>query len=175
MLMCISGSLRRGSTNSALLREAARLYGGDHRFADLRLPLYDGDLEGASGLPEDVLRVTRQIEAAEAVVVSTPEYNKMLSGVLKNALDWISRTKPFVLQDKPVAILAAAAGQSGGARARYSLMMALAAFRPRFSTGPEVLIAGSGAAFDAEGRLSDPRSVAVLGQAMDRLRSEATA
>lgn len=172
MLLCISGSLRRGSTNTALLQEAARLYGGSHRFADLRLPLYDGDLESESGLPEDVARLAQQIAAADAVVFSTPEYNKMLSGVMKNALDWISRSKPVPLQDKPVAILSAAAGQSGGARARYSLMLALAAFRPRYSTGPEVLIAKSRGAFDENGRLIDPKSVAFLTEAMDRLRSE---
>ena len=175
MLICISGSLRQGSTNTALLREAARLYGGKHAFADLRLPLYDGDLETESGIPEDVTRLSKQIAEAEAVVFSTPEYNKLLSGVMKNALDWISRAKPVPLQDKPVAILSAAAGQSGGARARYSMMMALAAFRPRFSTGPEVLIAGSGGAFDDDGRLKDPKSTAFLSQAMEHLRSEAAA
>ncbi len=172
MLLCISGSLRRDSRNTALLREAARLHGGPVAFADLRLPLYDGDDERETGIPSPVRILAEQISDAEAVVLASPEYNKMLSGVIKNALDWVSRVRPHPLQDKPVAVLAAAAGASGGARARFSLLTALVAFRVRFSTGPEVLIGGAGTAFDDAGRLLDPKSRALLSEAMERLRQE---
>lgn len=173
MLLCLSGSLRRDSRNTALLRAAAGAYGGSAAFGDLRLPLYDGDLEREEGLPPAVTDLAARIGAAEAVVFASPEYNKALSGVMKNALDWVSRVRPHPLQDKPVAVLAAAAGISGGARARYSLLGALAAFRVRFSTGPEVLVGRAGDAFDEAGHLVDPKSRALLDEAMARLKQEA--
>ena len=113
MLLGISGALRRDSTNTRLLREAARLYGGPFELADIRFPLYDGDAEAAEGVPTSVQAVADKIGAASAVVVATPEYNQSLSGVLKNALDWISRVDGNPWRGKPVAILSAAAGRTG--------------------------------------------------------------
>lgn len=170
-LLGIAGALRAGSTNRKLVREAARLFGpAEFTEADLRLPLYDGDLE-AQGIPAEVTRLADQIAAADAVVISTPEYNSALSGVLKNALDWVSRTgQPWV--DKPVAIVSAAAGRAGGARAQSSLRLAMTPFRPRLLTGPEVMIANSGNAFDDQGNLTDARSVDTLSTLMAALRAE---
>ncbi|KKK82650.1 hypothetical protein LCGC14_2801280, partial [marine sediment metagenome] len=88
MLLCICGSLRAGSANRLMLDAAAQAYGGPSEFADLRLPLYDADLQEAEGIPAAVTHMADQIRRAEAVVLSTPEYNQSLSGVLKNALDW---------------------------------------------------------------------------------------
>jgi chromate reductase len=90
-LLGLCGSLRKDSLNRKLLHEAARHYGARLTEGNLRLPLYDGDLEAEHGVPEDVMTLARQIKAAEAVVIAAPEYNKSISGVLKNALDWISR------------------------------------------------------------------------------------
>lgn len=170
-LLGIAGALRVGSTNRKLVREAARLFGpAEFIEADLDLPLYDGDLE-AEGIPAEVTRLADQIAAADAVVISTPEYNSAMSGVLKNALDWVSRTgQPWA--DKPVAIVSAAAGRAGGARAQSSLRLAMTPFRPRLLTGPEVMIANSGNAFDERGHLTDARSVETLGALMTALRSE---
>jgi chromate reductase len=169
----ICGALRKASTNRLLLNEAARLY-GPARFAeaDLRLPLYDGDLEEAEGIPPAVQVLADQIRDADAVIIATPEYNKNLPGVLKNALDWVSRTKGGPWRDKPVAIVSAAAGRAGGERSQFSLRHCLTPFRPRLLTGPEVLIAHSAAAFDAEGRLVDEISLRVLGELMALLRAE---
>ena len=101
-LLGISGSLRAGSYNSMLVREAARVFAPDEFiFADLRLPLYDGDLE-ARGMPDSILILCDQIREADAIVISTPEYNKAPAGVLKNALDWISRPRPAPMAGKPV-------------------------------------------------------------------------
>lgn len=171
-LLGLCGSLRTASTNRLLLHEAARLYSPDS-FAegDLYLPLYDGDLE-ARGMPEAVTRPAQAIRDADAVVIATPEYNKALPGVLKNALDWISRVPGAVLRDKPVAIVSAAAGRAGGERSQYSLRLCLTPFRARVLPGPEVMVANSAKAFDAEGRLSDPASVAVLNDLMALLRAE---
>ena len=112
-LLTICGALRAGSTNRLLLAEAARVFGMAQVIeADLRLPLYDNDLEDASGIPDDVQMLADQIRGADAVVISTPEYNKSLSGVLKNALDWVSRVPGAVWRDKPVAIVSAADGRA---------------------------------------------------------------
>ncbi len=175
MLLCISGSLRRGSTNTCLLTEAARHFGGPVRMADLRLPLYDADLQTEQGIPDAVQDLARAVSEASAIAVSTPEYNQSLSGVLKNALDWISRTEGSPWEDKPVAVMAAANGRSGGARAAYALRWALTPFRPRFSAGPEMLLPAAKEAFDASGRLVDSRAEATLVRAMERLRAEAEA
>ncbi|RVT82323.1 NADPH-dependent oxidoreductase [Rhodobacteraceae bacterium CCMM004] len=175
VLLCVPGSLRAGAVNRKLLAEAARLYGGPSQVADLRLPLYDGDLEDAEGIPEGVQTLAAQIAAAEAVAISTPEYNQALSGVLKNALDWVSRAPGAPWRGKPVAIMSAAAGRSGGARATYSLRLAMTPFRPRLSTGPEVLLAAASRQFDEDGRLTDARALKTLTEAMEILRAEADA
>ena len=85
-LLTISGSLRSGSVNRKLLREAAHFFGVIPVEADLDLPLYNGDIEAKDGIPKKVQILADQIAAADAVVISTPEYNQALSGVLKNAL-----------------------------------------------------------------------------------------
>jgi len=173
MLLGIPGALRRASLNRKLVAEAARLYGGPFTEADLRLPLYDGDLEDAEGIPAAVQRLADQIAEAEAVVISTPEYNQSFSGVLKNALDWVSRTDNKPWSDKPVAIMSAAAGRAGGNRATYALRLALNPFRPRLLTGPEVHVAGASKEFDDQGRLTSERYQATLKELMDALRAEA--
>lgn len=172
-LLAISGALRAESTNTKLLREAARVFGEcECDVADLRLPLYDGDLEAESGLPEAVSLLIGQIRQADGILISTPEYNKNLPGVLKNALDWISRDKPMAFDGKPVAIMSAAAGRAGGERSQYSLRHCLTPFNPCVLQGPEVMIASSGNAFDADGRLKDDFAVSLLTKQMEALRAE---
>jgi chromate reductase len=173
MLLGISGSLRKEATNRKLIREAARIYGGPYVEADLRLPLYDGDLEDAEGIPASVQTLADQIKAAEAVVISTPEYNQLIAGVLKNALDWVSRVPGRPWRDKPLAIVSAADGRAGGARANSSLRLAMVPFRPRMLMGPDVMVADSGNAFDENGRLKGERYIAQLTELMDLLKAEA--
>lgn len=171
-LLGISGSLRQESCNRRLLRAAARAFGEDAELipADLRLPLYDGDVEDAEGIPPEVQKLADQIAAADAVIISTPEYNKNLSGVLKNALDWISRTKPNPWTNKPVVLLAASDGRSGGERAMHSLILAMMPFRANLVYGPEVLVAYCLEAFDENGDLADERGRKLLGTLMGKLR-----
>lgn len=173
-LLGIPGALRAASTNRLLLAEARRAFGDAIQTeADLRLPLFDEDLEIAQGFPDPVLRLHGQIKAADAIVIATPEYNKALPGVLKNALDWVSRVPGAAWRDKPVAILSAADGRAGGERSQFSLRLCLTPFRPRLLPGPEVLIAHSRSAFDAEGRLIDERYRKSLNEIMALLRAEA--
>ncbi|MBL4766111.1 MAG: NAD(P)H-dependent oxidoreductase [Rhodobacteraceae bacterium] len=171
VLLGLSGSLRQGATNRKLLHEAARLFGpATFVEADLRFPLYDGDDEVARGIPAMVQTLADQIAAADAVVVSTPEYNAMLSGVLKNALDWISRTEGNPWLDKPVAVMAAAAGRSGGVLALSSLRASIRAFQPRVLQGPDVAVAASGQQFDDDGRLISAQYTKSLSTLMEKLR-----
>jgi len=172
-LLGISGALRADSTNSKLLREAARLYGADSYVeANLNIPLYDGNLESNSGLPEEVKLVVQQIAEADAVLISTPEYNGAVTGVLKNALDWISRhwEKPMV--GKPTALMSAAAGRAGGVRAQTMLRTCLVAFRPSITLAPEVGIADSGNAFDENGQFLSERYAASVTTLMDALKAD---
>ena len=173
MLLGISGSLRAGSVNRKLVREAARLYGGPYEEADLRLPLYDGDLEQAEGIPAAVQHLADQIAAAEAVVISTPEYNQSLSGVLKNALDWVSRVEGNPWLHKPVAIMSATAGRAGGARGSYALRLAMLPFRPRMVAGPDIGVAGAAKEFDENGQLTGELYLKNLGELMDQVKAEA--
>jgi chromate reductase len=174
-LLGICGSLRAGSYNRKLLREAVRIYDpADYAEADLRLPLYDGDLEAAEGIPAVVQDLADQIADSDAVVISGPEYNKGLSGVLKNALDWVSRTQGNPWRDKPVAVMAATGGRAGGERTQWTLRLCLTPFRPRLLAGPDVLVGNCSDQFDENGRLVNARYEATLSELMAELRKEAS-
>lgn len=170
-LLGLSGSLRRDATNTKLIRAAAASYGGDFQEGNLRLPLYDGDLETETGIPTDVQALADQITGADAVVISTPEYNKSISGVLKNALDWVSRTDGAPWSGKPVAIMSATAGRAGGERTQFALRLCMMPFRPLILQGPEVLVAASHEAFDETGNLVNARYQKVLDELMTALKS----
>lgn len=173
VLLGIAGALRGQSTNALLIREAARLFGPcDFAEADLRLPLYDGDVEDSDGIPASVQTLSDRIAAADAVVISTPEYNKAPSGVLKNALDWISRTDTNPWLDKPVAVMSSAAGRAGGERSQSVLRLMMVAFRPRILQGPELHVADCRNAFGPDGRLLSDRYQQTLGKLMQGLRAE---
>lgn len=170
-LVGMSGALRAGSYNSMLVREAARIFDpAEFIFADLRFPLYDGDLEDSNGLPDAVVTLQQQLLDADAVVISTPEYNGALSGVLKNALDWISRGGKSPLKQKPLAILSAAAGRTGGVATQISLRHALQNFQPRVLQGPSVFVAGASKEFDDNGIITNARYEAALTELMGQLR-----
>lgn len=171
-LLGISGALRAQSTNTMLIRNAAAAFDADTFIeGDLRLPLYDGDLEQNEGIPAVVQRLSEQIKSADAVVISTPEYNKGIPGVLKNALDWVSRTEGAPWADKPVAIMSATAGRAGGERAQTNLVSALVPFRPRLIIGPEVLVGGNQQAFDDAGALINEINHKALTELMARLKA----
>ncbi len=171
-LLGISGSLRKASTNTMLMRNAAEIFGPDEFIeADINFPLYNGDLEEAEGIPPAVQKLADQIAVADAVIIATPEYNKAISGSLKNALDWVSRTKGGPWNGKPLAIMSAAAGRAGGERTQFSLRLAMMAFRPHILQGPEVLVANSSKEFNSEGKLTGEMYIKLLTELMDELRS----
>ena len=171
-LLGISGSLRKASTNTMLLRNAAAIFNPDTFVeGDIRFPLYDGDLEAAEGIPAAVQTLADQIKAADAVIIATPEYNKAMSGVLKNALDWVSRTEGNPWKNKPLAIMSATDGRAGGERSQFSLRLGMMIFRPHILQGPEVLVANSSKEFDDNGKLKGELYVKLLTELMDDLRA----
>lgn len=171
-LLGISGATRAGSTNAMLLKEAARLFGDNtYTQGDIRLPLYDGDEEEAHGIPAAVQTLADQIAAADAIIISTPEYNKGPSGALKNALDWVSRVEGNPWAGKPLAVMSAAAGRAGGERAQMVLRGFMVPFRPVILQGPEVHLAASYDAFEENGRLKGEMYVKDLTALMQSLRA----
>jgi chromate reductase len=173
ILLGLSGSLRQSATNRKLLREAARLFDpASFVEADLNLPLYDGDVEEGEGIPAAVQTLSDQIAQADAIIVSTPEYNKGPSGVLKNALDWVSRTQGNPWAGKPVAVMSAAAGRAGGERAQMVLRAYMVPFQPRILQGPEIHLANSSNEFDEQGKLTSDRYEKMLHTLMQKLRAE---
>lgn len=172
-LLGISGSLRTDSDNTKLLAEAARLFGdADYTQADINFPLYNADDEAASGVPAVVETLVQQIAEADAVIISTPEYNSGPSGAIKNALDWISRSETKPWGAKPVAVMSAAAGRNGGVRAQHVLRGYMLPFRTRLLQGPEIHLAASYEAFDADGHLKGDMYIADLTELMEALRAE---
>lgn len=171
-LLGISGSLRKASTNTMLMRNAAAIFDAETFIeGDINFPLYNGDLEEAEGIPAAVQTLADQIAAADAVIIATPEYNKALSGALKNALDWVSRTKGGPWNGKPVAIMSAAGGRAGGERSQFSLRLAMTPFRPDILQGPEVLVANSSNEFDENGKLKGEMYIKLLTELMDALKA----
>ena len=173
-LLGICGSLRAASWNRKLMLEAARIFDpAEFLDGNLRLPLYDDDLE-AQGIPLEVQSLADQIKSADAVIIVGPEYNKALSGVLKNALDWVSRVPGGVWRDKPVAILSAAAGRAGGERSQMTMRHAMLPFRAHVLPGPEVFIAAPDREVDEAGRLVNEMPIKLLTELMGDLRKAAS-
>ena len=156
----ISGSLRRSSYNTALLRHAGVLFEGEGAefvvYDGLRdIPPYDEDCDTAEA-PEAVSRIREAVRNADAVFFVTPEYNYSIPGALKNALDWLSRpfdTNP--LRYKPVAVIGASAGVFGAVWAQAELRKVLGAIGARISEG-EVAVGHASERFDEHGRLNEP-------------------
>lgn len=171
-LLGLCGALRAASLNRKLMLEAARRFDGPFSEASLRLPLYDGDLEG-QGMPAEVQALAAAVKAADAVLIACPEYNKAPPGVVKNALDWISRVPGRAFEGKPVAIVSATGGRAGGERAQYMLRWMLTPLRAEVLTWPEMLLGNADKEFDANGTLTSEIYSATLTELMARLHAAA--
>ena len=169
----LCGSLRAQSYNMMALKTAGDLMpeGMHLDIASIGdLPLYDADVQ-AQGFPEAVTRLASAIRAADAVLIASPEYNYSVPGVLKNAIDWISRvdTQPF--NDKPVAILGASMGPLGTARMQYDLRKILLFLNANVLVKPEIFIGTAQTKFDADGRLTDEATRKFMGLQMVALQA----
>jgi NAD(P)H-dependent FMN reductase len=124
-LLVFAGALRKDSCNKKFAREALRLAteaGAEGEFVDLKdypMPPYDGDIEAALGIPDATKQLGKKIAAADALIISTPEYNGSIPGILKNVIDWLSRDKPVSLEGKHLLLLAASPGALGGVRSLW--------------------------------------------------------
>lgn len=125
-ILCFAGSLRSGSYNKKFVRAAMAMLESypqvTAEYVDLKdyvMPPYDGDIESSSGLPSGALSLGGKIREADALVISTPEYNGSIPGVLKNVVDWLSREKPVSLENKSLLLLAASPGALGGVRSLW--------------------------------------------------------
>ena len=153
----ICGSLRRASYNAAALQTAIALKPANTSVtvADIsQIPPYNEDVR-AQGFPPSVETLRRQIAAADAILFACPEYNYSMSGVLKNAIDWASRPPDQPFAGKPCAIIGAAAGMAGSARAQYDLRRSCDFLDMHPLNKPEVLIGQAQSKFDADGKLLD--------------------
>jgi len=160
-ILGISGSLRAKSYNTSLLRAAQNL-----RVADVTLeittlhgiPLYDGDVEERSGLPQCVSDLKERICASDGLLLATPEYNNGIPGVFKNAIDWLSRPPadiPKVFGDRPVAMIGASPGGFGTILAQTSWLAVLRVLGMRQWTGGRLLVSRASHVFDASGAITD--------------------
>lgn len=162
----ISGSLRKGSFNGALLRAAkeATPEGATLDIASIRdIPLYDGDLE-AAGIPDVVRNLKDRIAISDGLLLVTPEYNNSIPGVFKNAIDWLTRPGSDIARvfgNRAVALMGATPGRGGTLLAQTAWLPVLRALGTRPWFGPRVTIGGANSVFDESGQLLD-----------DQLRSE---
>jgi chromate reductase, NAD(P)H dehydrogenase (quinone) len=159
-IIAISGALRKASTNTGLCRALAEVApeGISVDVATLHgIPLYDGDLEAESGKPDAVKALDAKIRAADGIVISTPEYNFSVPGVLKNATDWLSRGgSPF--KWRRVGVIGAADGPLGTGRSQYHLRQNLQALEAIVMPKPEFFAGHNSQKFDKDGHLTEADS-----------------
>lgn len=161
-LVGIGGSLRRHSYNLGLLRAAAEVLpeGATMAVHSIRgIPLYDADAEAAEGVPESVQALKEALATADALVLATPEYNNGIPGVLKNAIDWMSRPPADIARvfgNKPVAIMGASPGGFGTILAQDAWLAVLRTLGTRPWFGRKLLVSKAASLFDDKGNLTDP-------------------
>jgi NAD(P)H-dependent FMN reductase len=162
-LIGFSGSLRRGSYNSALLRAAAANVPAGSRMDIVSIadfPLYNGDDEAEKGVPAQVGRLKDAIAAADGLLIATPEYNNSIPGVAKNAIDWLSRPPPDiprVFAGKPVALIGASPGGFGTILSQNAWLPVLRTLGACLWTEGRLMVSRAGQVFDASGAIVDPK------------------
>ncbi len=160
-ILMFAASFRRGSLNKKLIHNAYQMMPSGHElrlkeFSEYMMPLYNGDLEVDSGIPDAAQKFIEDIAAVDAVIISSPEYNSGIPGTLKNAIDWTSRVNPFPWQGKQILIMGASPGMIGTNRGMWQVRQPL-----EYLGGfvfPEMLgLALADAAFDENDLLKDER------------------
>ncbi|WII70824.1 NAD(P)H-dependent oxidoreductase [Bdellovibrio sp. 22V] len=158
-------SLRHGSYNKKLIRIAADIVRGIphtevalHEFNEFPMPMYDGDLEENQGVPEGVLKLAKKFEEADAVIISSPEYNGSIPGTFKNAIDWLSRLDPVPVRRKQICLIGASPGRLAAVRGNLHSRVTfhiLGSF-----VWPDYFgVAGADQAFDDNDQFKDPKQV----------------
>lgn len=181
-IIAISGSLRKGSYNRALLAAAQMACPAGMSITindDLRnLPLFDEDLEDEMGNgPDSVMRFRKLVAEADGLIIATPEYSNSIPGGLKNALDWLSRGDASPLVEMPTAIIGATTGGWGTRLSQAALRQVLYSTESLVMPNPSNFVRQAAASFDETGTLTDERlkqslaeMVASLGKWIERVR-----
>lgn len=160
-ILGVSGSLRKGSYNSALLRAAVGLMpeGVQLEVGSIGgIPLYDGDLEAAQGIPPAVQALKSRIQENQGLLLVTPEYNNSIPGVFKNAIDWLSRPPADIAKvfgDRPVGVIGASPGGFGTILAQSAWLPVLRTLGTRPWFGGRLQVSRAGNVFNAAGELTD--------------------
>jgi len=153
-VLVICGSLRKRSYNAALTRALPELAPPDMKLVTAppfeTLPLYNADIQEASGFPGPAEDIATAVRAADGVLFVTPEYNWSMPGGLKNAIDWVSRMKEQPFEGKPVAIQSCSQGPLGGARMQYHWRMSMTFLKAFIFGTPEVFVGSAASKFDKE-------------------------
>ncbi len=173
-VLCIPGSLRAAAFSRKALQACIdnAPEGMEFETVEIRdIPFYDGDVEASSGLPASVVALREKIAAADAVIISSPEYNASISAVLKNAIDWCSRPPSQPFSGKPMAIITSSPGATGGIRAHMHLRQVLGNIGALVLVAPTVTIGMAGQRFDAEGKLTDQATIDFVKAMMTDLKT----
>jgi NAD(P)H-dependent FMN reductase len=158
-ILGISGSLRKGSFNTALLNAAIELAPEGCRIEAGHvsgIPLYDGDTEASEGIPAAVMRLKDRIAAADGLLLVTPEYNNSIPGVFKNAIDWLSRPPEDigrVFGNRPVGVIGASTGSFGTILSQLAWLAVLRALSTRPWFGRTLYVSNASNVFDESGKL----------------------
>ena len=161
MIVGVSGSLRRASLNSALLRAAAELMpaGAELKIESIEgIPLYNGDVEATDGIPQRADAIKKTITDSDGLILATPEYNNSIPGVFKNAVDWLSRPPAdikTVFGGKPVAIMGASPGGFGTVLSQNAWLPVLRTLGTNPWFGSRLLVSRAASVFDESGKLTD--------------------
>lgn len=143
-VLVVCGSLRKASFNASVARALPALAPPELKLTPAPsfagFPLYSADLQHAAGTPADVTALTQAIYAADGVVIVSPEYNWSIPGVLKNAIDWLSRVKEQPFKGKPVVLQSASGGPLGAVRMQYHLRQVLNSLEAMIMNRPEVFV-----------------------------------
>jgi len=178
-ILAFAGSARRESLNRKFLAvaiQAAREAGCEVTLADLNelsLPLYHGDLEDKAGLPENAVKLIGLITSHQGLLVASPEYNSMITPLLKNTIDWCTRGDDNPFEGKSAAVISASPGTLGGVRSLVMAQGLLLKLGCHVVSG-QCFLANAGKGFDAQGRLVDPRVEKHVRTLMEKLAKAAS-
>ncbi len=162
-VIAIAGSLRKGSFNAALLRAAVEAAPPSLELVVRTIagiPIYDGDLEHDHGFPEPVAKLKEELSQSQGLLIATPEYNNSIPGVLKNAIDWMSRPSRdihSVFGDKAVALMGATPGRGGTRLSQAAWLPVFRTLGMRLFSGASIYVADAMKVFDSDGKLIDEK------------------
>ncbi len=168
-VISICGSLRRGSYNRMVMNALPGLAPAGMRITEAppfaEFPLYNADVQSASGIPDAVQKLAEAVRAADGVIFNSPEYNFSIPGGLKNAIDWVSRVPNQPFAGKPVALQSASPGPQGGGRMQYDLRRAMVFLDALTLNKPEIFIGNCAQRIDEKtGKITDEATIGFIRQ-----------